>query len=226
MSEPENFLARWSRRKLEPEHEPKKESPAPEKPEIDDAAEKQTVACSPGDAEAAPEFDLTQLPPLESIGPETDVTAFLKPGVPSDLRHAALRRAWAADPAIRDFRNLQEMDWDFENPSSIPGFGPLDPGTDVKKMVEALFGEGPAKQETPASDTANEPEVAALPQQTVAPPESRGAPGEAEADSPAADPSAEPPAVVRREEDIASQNKNLESDSPNRPRSHGGALPS
>ena len=49
--------------------------------------------------------------------------AFLQRGVPASLTRAALRRAWSADPAIRDFVGLSENSWDFNNPDSIPGFG-------------------------------------------------------------------------------------------------------
>ena len=37
-----------------------------------------------------------------SITAATDIRAFLAPGVPAELTRAALRRAWTADPAIRD----------------------------------------------------------------------------------------------------------------------------
>ena len=42
------------------------------------------------------------------------------------MSRAALRRAWAADPAIRDFVGLAENAWDFNDPHAMPGFGPLD----------------------------------------------------------------------------------------------------
>jgi hypothetical protein len=41
------------------------------------------------------------------------------------LARAALRRAWANDPAIRDFVGVAENQWDFNDPDAIPGFGPL-----------------------------------------------------------------------------------------------------
>ena len=46
-----------------------------------------------------------------------------------------------ADPAIRDFMGLAENDWDFTDPTAMPGFGALPPGTDVKKLVAQIFGE-------------------------------------------------------------------------------------
>ena len=77
-----------------------------------------------------------------SITAVTDIRAFLAPGVPKELTRAALRRAWAADPAIRDFIGLAENDWDFTDPAAMPGFGALPEGTDIKKLVAQIFGEG------------------------------------------------------------------------------------
>ena len=117
----EQFLARWSRRKQEAKagHT----EPAPEK-----AAEAQEASLS--DRTAAepvpPEMDLASLPPIESIDAATDITAFLRKGIPQELSRAALRRAWSADPAIRDFVGLAENAWDFNDPNAMSGFGPLD----------------------------------------------------------------------------------------------------
>ena len=66
------------------------------------------------------------MPPIKSITAATDITAFLRKGIPLELRRAALRRAWASDPAIRDFVGLAENAWDFNDPNAMPGFGPLD----------------------------------------------------------------------------------------------------
>jgi hypothetical protein len=65
--------------------------------------------------------DLAKLPSIDSIAATTDIRPFLALGVPLRLAHAALRRAWVVDPRIRDFRGLQENDWDFNDPSGIPG---------------------------------------------------------------------------------------------------------
>jgi hypothetical protein len=72
-------------------------------------------------------FDPATLPPIETIDAQTDITVFLQNGVPNELRLAALRRAWTVDPAIRNFKGLQENDWNFNDPNSIPGFGELGP---------------------------------------------------------------------------------------------------
>src|SRR4030081_55764 len=114
------FLARWSRRKREAKVAA--DAPAPAQ-----TAETPNPA-SPVTAEdpANAEVDLSSLPPIESITGATDITAFLRKGIPPELSRAALRRAWAADPAIRDFVGLAENAWDFNDPNAMPGFGPLD----------------------------------------------------------------------------------------------------
>jgi len=99
---------------------------------------------SGGNAKAtALKFNLVTVPSIESIDALTDIIAFLQAGVPAELRRAALRRAWTTDPAIRDFKGLQESDWDFADPYAVAGFGNLGPEVDVKTRVAQIFGEGP-----------------------------------------------------------------------------------
>jgi len=88
-------------------------------------------------------FDPATLPPIETIDAQTDITVFLRSGVPNELRLAALRRAWTKDPAIRDFKGPQENDWNFNDPNSVPGFGELGPEVDVKRTVAKILGETP-----------------------------------------------------------------------------------
>lgn len=89
-------------------------------------------------------FDRSILPPIESIDAQTDITVFLESRVPDELRLPALRRAWVVNPAIRDFKGLQEMDMNFNDPKSIPGFGAeIGPGLDVKTYLARLHGGTP-----------------------------------------------------------------------------------
>ncbi len=218
MSEPEKFIDRWSRRKRKAADLPTSDSPAP-------IEAKNAAAASAPPAE--PPFDPASLPPIESISAESDIRAFLKPGVPPDLSRAALRRAWSADPAIRDFVGLVENGWDFNDPNGIPGFGPI-AADEVVRLLAQLVGAPPASAETGA------------PQQAAQ------ALGNAEQNSPAIVDSGQtqrlsqnqpPPkqevaaakhdSVQSGEEDAALQN-NLDDreDVPrSRPRGHGGALP-
>lgn len=113
----EEFLARWARRK----RESRSSVPAPET-----ARPASEVPAPSAAAEIVPEVDLSSLPSIDSISAMTDITAFLREGIPRELTRAALRRAWTADPAIRDFVGLAENAWDFNDPNAMPGFGPLD----------------------------------------------------------------------------------------------------
>ena len=137
MNDPKDFLERWSRRKLESE--------APDAAPADETAlpaAKKTVGEPPAHAKTAPvpEIDPATLPPIESIVAGSDIRAFLQKGVSATLTRAALRRAWSADPAIRDFIGLSENSWDFTASDSIHGFGPLDPA-EGRRLVAQLFGD-------------------------------------------------------------------------------------
>jgi hypothetical protein len=44
------------------------------------------------------------------------------------------------DPAIRDFRGMQENGWDFDRPDGMPGFGELGSEVDVRQMVAQILG--------------------------------------------------------------------------------------
>src|SRR4029077_7780197 len=59
-------------------------------------------------------------------GAGSDIRSFPAPGLLADLTRAALRRAWLADPEIRDFIGLSENSWDFNAPRGVPGFGSLE----------------------------------------------------------------------------------------------------
>ncbi|HVL71496.1 MAG TPA: DUF3306 domain-containing protein, partial [Beijerinckiaceae bacterium] len=98
----EDFLSRWSRRKRAATETPA-EAPAADAPAsvpIDEAEAGEPAPAA--EAEITAE-ELERLPKPEEITLETDLTAFFRKGVPQALRNAVLRRAWALDPAIRDF---------------------------------------------------------------------------------------------------------------------------
>lgn len=141
MSEPEKFLERWSRRKRE---------------QAEPAAPAEAKPAPPAEAAelAEPPFDLASLPSLESIGAASDIRAFLQPGVPPDLMRAALRRAWSADPAIRDFVGLVENGWDFNDPNAIPGFGTIEPGEVARLLTQALGAVQPSEPARPQASAA------------------------------------------------------------------------
>ena len=149
MSEPENFIARWSRRKTAAQDATARPAAAPAaaptRPEGggDDRKENDAAPALGGvPAPSAAAFDPAKLPPIESITAETDIRAFLAPGVPAHLTRAALRRAWASDPNIRDFVGLSENSWDFNAPDAIAGFGPLEMTDELRGQIARMLGGG------------------------------------------------------------------------------------
>lgn len=136
MTDPKNFLTRWSRRKLVSADKANAAAPVQ-----DAASSKEAVVKPASSAPPAPpaEFDPATLPSIDSIVASSDIRAFLQGGVPPGLTRAALRRAWSADPAIRDFVGLSENSWDFNATDSMPGFGPLDP-EDARRIAAQFFG--------------------------------------------------------------------------------------
>jgi hypothetical protein len=120
--------------------------------------------CRPRDAgpirnaagQTASTSDLPGLVPLEAIGAETDVRAFLAVGVPPELARGALRRAWLSDPKVRDFVGLADYDWDFNTPGSMAGFGILDASDQVGRELARLVRQAVAV-------TTGEPPVSPIP---------------------------------------------------------------
>ena len=131
MSEDKNFLARWSSRKLANRTEPPRADAHPEQPPRNaaDMVDKAVISGTPDNVvvPANEASDPASLPPLDSIGADSSVAAFLRPEVPPELTRAALRRAWTSDPAIKNFVGLVENGWDFNDPSAMPGFGAISP---------------------------------------------------------------------------------------------------
>jgi uncharacterized protein DUF3306 len=228
VSEPEGsegFLSRWARRKRE-SGEAARADRAP-----DETSSEQTSAQPPARSDMEmppltpepPSVDLSALPAIESITSATDIRPFLAPGVPAELTRAALRRAWVADPQIRDFIGIAENQWDFNDPEGIPGFGALGP-LDVRRLVANMLGgsEEAAAAPSPAkSDELSTPDApAAALGATSGDMSAREAPRETQPVS----------EVTHGESDgvtLATQNE----DDPSSPsaapprRGHGGALP-
>ena len=130
-----SFLARWSQRKQQAKKPEQDASPA-------DAAEAEPAIA----AEAPQEFDLSSLPKLEELTSSTDITAFLRKGVPEHLRNAALRKSWALDPAIRNYINpALDYAYDWNTPGGVPGSSEIGAGMDVARMVSQIMGSGEAE---------------------------------------------------------------------------------
>ncbi|MBV9078104.1 MAG: DUF3306 domain-containing protein [Methylobacteriaceae bacterium] len=217
----DGFLARWSRRKLDPiddASDPAAADAAPP-PKVEEPVE--TAEC-----EIAPE-ELADLPSVEELTAETDLSGFLRPGIPIGLRNAALRRIWSLDPAIRDHvGDARDYAWDWNVPDGVPGSGPLasldDIGARVLRMLSTGEGATPARSSDaevaaprpepdgpaalePPDDPCRDEKTAALPQP---------APTDDEAtDAPLLLPDASP------------EPAGAEPEPPHQPRRHGTAIP-
>jgi Protein of unknown function (DUF3306) len=161
MSELENFLTRWSARKLAKDAQATQhdtDAAQRSREEGGGAVENRSIVDSRQDCNEAqtPPFDPASLPPLESIGPATNVAAFLGREVPAELARAALRRAWTSDPAIRDFVGLVENGWDFNDASAMTGFGPIS-AEEVARLAGKLIDALPEAKTAPADQSEKEP---------------------------------------------------------------------
>lgn len=176
------FLSRWSRRKADAREVPAQPSVALEDP-VDEEA-----------------FDLASLPSIEDLTAESDFSVFLKKGVPSGLRAAALRKLWLVEPSVVNYQPLVEYNWDF----TAPGYGELLPTDDVVKFVKTVFeGTRPA---------VSEPEVPAV----------EATSAERQALPP---PPQEEPVLASDDVPVAALDPQPQSETPPPRRRHGGALP-
>ena len=116
----EGFLQRWSRRKAEARTAPKiperTQDTAPEREQVpqapdpqDPAGSTRTRASEGGDAA----LDLEALPDIDSLTYESDFTAFMRKGVPPELRKRALQRLWRSNPTLANLDGLVEYGEDY-----------------------------------------------------------------------------------------------------------------
>lgn len=221
----EDFLKRWSRRKLAGDTQE-----AAGEATLDEAAPVAPVETGASVAEGPPgemtQEEIDALPTPETMTPETDLTLFLRAGVPAAIRNRALRAMWSIDPAIRDaVGDARDYAWDWNTPGGVPVSGPMPESTDIQKMVRAIFGDrdgdAPEEDEAPAA-AAPEPLRRVEPTQLASEPEPK--------------PVEEPLPLAGRSDagdrllDEALQNEAVpratgQLSGPSSPRRHGGALP-
>jgi hypothetical protein len=142
---PENFVWRWARLKRSADIQRRTEptgNSLPRPPVEVSAGGAEAAIGQPGiDAVADAPLDPASLPSIETISVNTDIRGFLQNRVPVELTRAALRQAWASDPAIRDFVGIAENQWDFNDPNAIPGFGPLLESDNVPDLLAQALGQ-------------------------------------------------------------------------------------
>jgi len=178
MADEEGFVRRWSRRKSAareqaraPEREPVQE------PEGADAAPAPAALGSapppeePGRRDPEAVVDLDSLPDVETLTYESDYTAFMRKGVPAELRKQALRRLWRSHPTLANLDGLLEYGEDYTKIGT------------VKSVVRTAYQVGRGM----LHDRAIEPADRVGRDEGQAPAPAAGAPGAAPAESPAAE---------------------------------------
>ena len=167
----ETRLQRWSRIKREAKAEKSKEAerqPAPSPAKT--AAITPAARSEPVKSEEQKKIDdiVKDLPPIESLGKDSDYTLFMREGVPEDMRQAALRKLWRSDPAF-----LEQFPYEMHMEDYNKTFRPMNAATDTifrgalgylfddekdKEKPATPSGTEVADRSTPgASETASEP---------------------------------------------------------------------
>ena len=143
--EQEGFLTRWSRRKSEARKGETLPEPPGEQLEAEQAPDDEPPPGDPGvpvsdDEETrAPAEAAAELPPLESLGEDSDYSAFMGEGVPQDLRQKALKKLFHSPKFnIRD--GLDDYDWDFTNPEPLGDIVTAEMRYRVERELERLAG--------------------------------------------------------------------------------------
>lgn len=158
----DDFLSRWSRRKREVVQVDEPSPLAGPSPQPDETAQPGAAIDDAYGADTIADEDIAALPSLDSLTAETDLTQFLRIGVPQAIRNAALRRMWSIDPGIRDYLSeAREYAFDWHIPGAVPGTGPMLPTDDIAGMVRDVFaGSKPVVVEPPPSEQIDEDEHA------------------------------------------------------------------
>jgi hypothetical protein len=239
----DDFLSRWARLKSEA----RKPAPGEPAPDVADPApspdaappEDRVVEAAAEDGEAGSELtveEIADLPPVEELTSATDLTPFLRAGVPSLLRNAALRRMWTIDPAIRDYvGDACEYAYDWNIPGGAPGVGPLLPSDDVKAMARRIF-EGPPRpaeaKDEPGERDGEALEAGAAAEDDPTSQAERGVPDDGEPDDPCPEITSSPASIHDAAGEARPSLRTADGPAAGEPpvaptsfRRHGGAIP-
>lgn len=161
-----DFLSRWSQRKVEARQKPVGLDDAVETDELSEAIQSTAATQSTATEEPAEELDLLSddellehldLPDPDTMQQGDDFTAFMKEAVPARLRNRALRKLWLSNPALANVDMLVDYGDDFTDAATvIPGMTTAyEVGKGIVRKIEELAEEDPAQEEL-ASDAAAE----------------------------------------------------------------------
>jgi hypothetical protein len=154
----DDFLSRWSRRKLAAKAGP----PGPTAAAIPAQAGTQSAPIAEEEA-AAPE----PLPPVESLTPESDFSGFMKPDVDPGVRREAMK-VLMRDPRFNVMDGLDVYIDDYSKPDPLPPewLAQMNQMKHLGNYVEKLLESVEPKPDTPPAELQNmmaEQQVAAAP---------------------------------------------------------------
>ena len=120
-SEEKGGLARWAQRKAAAKQRRGGAAPAIAEetaavPARAGAPAEQVKSEPEQTGQPAPE---TELPDVESLTAGSDFTAFMKEGVPAELRRLALRKLWASDPMFNVIDEMVEYGEDYTDAAMV-----------------------------------------------------------------------------------------------------------
>lgn len=117
------FLSRWARRKqaVQAEEGLKNEAgPTAGDPALEEAPEAGGLADveQRSDRPLTPE-EVAELPDPDTLEPGSDFKAFLREGVPEELKRRALRRLWRSNPVFGLLDGLNDYDLDYTDAATV-----------------------------------------------------------------------------------------------------------
>ncbi|WP_417667009.1 DUF3306 domain-containing protein [Roseibium sp.] len=168
----EGFLSRWSRRKRGVEG-----AEAAQEAEQGDLVETEAAPVEPDgeghdapakapaeDPELVANREAAEAVDLESLTYESDFTVFMKKGVPTALKNAALQKLWRSNPVLAVLDGLNDYDEDFRIAEGVVGHfesawkvgkGYADKAEEVAAEMEAKSAElARAREKLAATETA------------------------------------------------------------------------
>jgi hypothetical protein len=125
----EPFLRRWSRRKAEVRSGAGVE-PDPSSAEVDSAGP------TGPEGEAGAVGEAIELPDLDTLGEDSDYSAFMSPGVDADLRRKALRKLFAS-PKFNVIDDMDDYCGDFTQFESLGGIVTADMKHQMERLARA-----------------------------------------------------------------------------------------
>lgn len=149
----DDFLARWSRLKHKAQAEPREAGArtGTAQPRIAEAEPQAPPPAAP--AAAKP---IEELPPIETLGKDSDYTPFMRAEVPDALRNEALRKLWQSDPVFANLDGLVDYAEDFGAAFAVGGTVAT-----VYRVLQGMPDPADEKQPAPAAEPQAVPPTAA-----------------------------------------------------------------